>query len=346
MVDTPAAAGDLLIEVFDDGGIRVSPPAGRAGIATLAETVKWAEAVGAAGGRVRVTGAIESSRVAAVLDALEPRPATIEAGSPQPWRRGWTSLMWAADHGLERVVTDLVARGAPTGASRPWRLSPYRLAMRRGHVPVMLALRAAGVRDPARVRPPGAPDAVVMRPYIGFFLWPMAAVPVIIGIVAAVATGSPMAAIVGLALGVLLVVLGRFIDSMAGRTVVAVDGPLLYSRRLTRWRGPVDLRHLVAVGLRETLHQRSPTLLRLANGTAAETGEGEPPARPTVAAGFDDEIVTMLRERPGVRVLTIYMSATYLRPGLERHVLAHLDRTRTVVSSSAEARFVAITPPT
>lgn len=345
MAETPAGAGGLLVEVFDDGGIRVSPPSGQAGIATLAETVKWVQAVSAAGGAVCVTGDIESPRATTVLAALPAGSFMTESGAPQPWRRGWTSMMWAADHGLERVVADLVERGAPTDAPRPWMPSPNRLAMRRGHVPVMLALRAAGVHDPARVRPPGAPDAVVMRPYIGYILWPTAAVPVVIGVVAALATGRPLAAAVGLALGALFVALGWFVDRMAGRTVVAVDGAMLYSRRFVRWRGPVDLRRLVAVGLRESLHKRSPTLLRLANGTEAEPGEGEPPSRPTVAAGFDDDIVATLRSTPGVRVLTIYMAAVYLRPGLERHVLAHLDRSRTVVSTTAAARFAVIAPP-
>lgn len=345
MADTPAAAGDLLIELFDDGGIRVSPPSGRAGLATLAETTKWVHAVGASGGAIRVTGDVDSPRAATVLAALPPGSFTITAGAPQPWRRGWTSMMWAADHGLTLAIADLVERGSPTGAPRPWQLSPYRLAMRRGHVPSMLALRAAGARDPVRVRPPGAPSAVVMRPYIGFILWPMAALPVALGVIAAIATARPVAALVGVALGALFLVLGWFVDRMAGRTVVAVDGPLLYSRRLSRWRGPVDLRQLVAVGLRESLHRRSPTLLRLANGSEGSIGEGEPPGRPTVAAGFDDDIVAILRSRADVRVLTIYMAAIYLRPGLERHVLAHLDRTRTLVSTTAADRFAALALP-
>lgn len=346
MTDTPAAAGGLLVELFDDGGIRVSPPSGRAGIATLTETVKWVDVVTRSGGSVRVAGDADSPRAAAVLAALPPGSFTAAGGEPEPWPSGWTSLMWAADHGLERNVADLLDRGSPTGAPRPWTPSPYRLAMRRGHVPVMLALRAAGVRDPARVRPPGAPDAVVMRPYIGFILWPLAIVPVVIGVVAAIATGKALAAVGGLTLGLLLVALGWFIDRMAGRTVVAVDGPMLYSRRLVRWRGPIDLRRLVAVGLRESLHPRSPTLLRLANGDDGEPGEGESPGRPTVAAGFDDDIVATLRTRPGVRVLTVYMAAAYLRPGLEQYLFGHLDPSGTLVSSTATARMSALSPAT
>lgn len=336
----PVGVGDLVVELFGDGGIRVSPPDGRAGIATLAETVKWASVVTAAGGAVRVSGRVDAPSAAAVLEALPAVASTAPPTDPAPWRRGWTSLMWAAEHGLDAVVADLVERGAPTGATRPWRPSPYRLAMRRGHVPVMLALRARGARDPARVRPPGAPDAVVMRPYVGRLLWPLAAVPVVIGIVAAIATGRPLAAVFGLALGAFVLALGWFADRMAGRTVVAVDGPQLWFRRLARWRGPVDLRRLVAVGLRETLHQRSPVLLRLANdGGAAGQGEGEPPSRPTVVAGFDEPTIDAVRARPGARVLTIYMSAHYLRPGLELHLLEHLDRSHTLVSRPAQERF-------
>jgi hypothetical protein len=121
---------------------------------------------------------------------------------------------------------------------------------------------------------------------------------------------------------------------LAGRTTVAVEGPQLYTRRFWRWRGPVDLRNLAGLGLRESIHRRSPTLLRLAN-----TEHGEPIERPTTAAGFDPAVVEQLRRRPGLRVLTVYLAWNYLRPGLERYVASFVDPQRTLISTSAQPLF-------
>ena len=121
---------------------------------------------------------------------------TIEESEPAPWKQGWTSLMWAAEHGLVAETADLLERGAPTTSPRRSEV-PYRLAMRRGHVPVMEALRAAGAEHPVLPRPPGAEDAVVMRPYIGWVFWWLAPIAPVVGVIVAVVARSWVPAVVG-----------------------------------------------------------------------------------------------------------------------------------------------------
>jgi hypothetical protein len=325
----------LMIEVFDDGGIRVLPPAGRPGIATAAEMLRWVHVAAAEGYPIRVAGRVNSPLGPAVLELLPDGLAdvTIEEREPSPWKPGWTSVMWAAEHGLVAETVDLLERGAPTTAPRRSE-TPYRLAMRRGHVPVMAALRDAGAEQPVLPRPPGTDGAVVMRPFIGWVFWWMAPTPLVVGLLAAIVTQSWLPAVVGVVVGGVVALLGAWAHVLAGRTVVAVDGPQLYSRRFWRWRGPVDLRNLVAIGRRESIHRRSPTLLRLANRE-----HGEPATRRTTAAGFDPAIVEQLRQRPDVRVLTVYLAWNYLRPGLEHYVATYVDPQRTLISTSAQPLF-------
>ena len=323
----------LLVEVFDDGGIRLVPPDGRPGIATCAETLKWVRVAAANGDDVRVTGRVTSALGSAVVQQIrnELPNVTVEESEPAPWKKSWTSLMWAAEHGLVAETTDLLERGSsPRAPSRAE--TPYRLAMRRGHVPVMQHLRAAGAEDPVLPRPPGTPEAIVMRMYIGrLFWWWIAPIAPVVGLVVAIVAQSLMAAIVGIILGLVFAVLGVWADFLAGRSTIAVDGPQLYSRRFWRWRDPVDLSNLTAVGLRESVHRRTPTLLRLANADV-----GEPISRRTTHAGLDSAIVDQLRARPRMHVLTIYLGWNYLRPGLERYVASFVDPHRTLVSDSAQ----------
>ena len=322
----------LLIELFDDGGIRVVPPSGRAGIATSSEMIKWVQVAITEGYPIRIAGRVNSLPAQSVLALLPDRldQLTIEETAPAPWEPGWTSLMWAAEHGLVAETTDLLERGAPTTSPRRSE-TPYRLAMRRGHVLVMAALRAAGAEQPALPHPPGAAGAIVMRPYIGWVFWWVAPIAPIVGLIAALVTGSWTPLVVGAVVGAMVAAVGWLAHVLAGRTTVAVDGPQLYTRRFWRWRGPVDLRNLEAIGIRESIHRRSPTLLRLVN-----SHHGEPIQRRTTAAGLDPEIVEQLRSRPALRVLTVYLAWNYLRPGFERYVATWIDPQRTLVSTSAQ----------
>jgi hypothetical protein len=324
----------LLIELFDDGGIRVAPPTGRPGIATRAEMTRWVDVAAVERWPVRVTGHVTSSLARQLIDRLPSGLAelTITESSPEGWNRNWTTLMWAADRGLVEEVVDLLDRGAPRTASRR-ALTPYRLAMRRGHVPVMAALRAAGAESPVLARPPGAPDAFVMRQYVGAFFWYLAPIGPIVGLAAAIVLRSPMSAIVGIVVGVAIAVLGAFAEFAAGWTVLGVDGPNVHYRRLMRWRGPVDLRQLVALGYRGSVHRRSPTLVRLANRQ-----DGEPFGRRT-HAGFDQATIELLRTLVGVRVLTLYVGWNFLRPGIERYIAEHVDPATTLISTNAQPLF-------
>lgn len=320
----------LLIELFDDGGIRVVPPTGRPGIATRTEMLRWAATAATERWPVRVTGRVDAPLARDVVDSLPTGlDVTIETSEPAPWNRNWSSLMWAADRGLLAEVADLLDRGSPTTSPR-LAPTPYRLAMRRGHVPVMLALRAAGAEDPVVSRPPGAPEAVVMRQYIGAFFWYLAPIAPIGGAVAALLLRDWIAIVVGLFIGVVIVALGMFAEFAAGWTAFAVDGPRVHYRRLARWRGPVDLRRLVALGYRGSIHRRSPTLMRLANRQ-----DGEPFSRRT-HAGFDQATIEHLRAQPAVRVLTLYLGWNFLRPGIEEYVARYVDERITLVSENAQ----------
>ncbi len=141
--------GELLVELFDDGGIRVDPPQGQGGITTCAALQKWVAVAQRTGWPTYLTGHVDSPLARAVIDQSpsDLSDVTIEQGEPRPWRRGWTSLMWAAYGGLVDHVRDVVDRGAPLTGPRP-RQTPYLLAMYRGHVPVMAGLRAAGADRP------------------------------------------------------------------------------------------------------------------------------------------------------------------------------------------------------
>lgn len=330
-MNQPVAAGRLGIELFADGGIRIVPPEGQPGISTSAAMRKWVATAAARGTPIEVSGDVSSPLARAVLDEVTADVgAIVTERRPPPFRRGWTSLMWAAEHGLVDETIDLLERGADP--STPWwRPSPYRLAMRRGHVPVMEALRASGAEDPVLRRPPGAAEAIVMRMYVGWLLWWFAPVPALVGLIVGAATRSAMAVVVGAIGALALVLLGVVADFLAGRTAVAVDGPQLYSRRFWRWRGPVDIETLLAIGRRESTHRRSPTLLRLVNTTT-----GEPLSRRSTHGGLDPGIVEQLERRNDVRVLTIYLAWSYLRPGLERYVASFVDPSKTLVSASAE----------
>jgi hypothetical protein len=327
----------LRIELFADGGIRVVPPEGNPGISTAAGMRKWITVARARGVPIVICGDVGSPRPEAMLAELPDGTAglTVEASEPTPFRHGWSSLMWAAANGLLDETVDLLVRGADHRPPRR-RSSPYRLAMRGGHVPVMAALREAGAEDPVVRRPPGAPDAIVMRMYIGWLLWLLAALPAVAGLLTLVVTRSMTGLIVGAALAAAFALIGVWADILAGRTAVAVDECRLYSRRFWRWKGPVDLGELLAIGLRESAHRRSPTLLRLVN-----TAAGEPLRRRTTHAGLGPEIVGRLMSRPDAKVLTIYLAWSYLRPGFERYVASCVDLDRTLVSSSAWPLFAA-----
>ena len=80
----------LLIELFDDGGIRVVPPSGRPGIATSTEMLKWVQVAVSEGHPIRVAGRVSSPHAQSVItllpDGLD--RLTIEEAEPAPWKVG------------------------------------------------------------------------------------------------------------------------------------------------------------------------------------------------------------------------------------------------------------------
>lgn len=123
----------------------------------------------------------------------------------------------------------------------------------------MAALRAAGAESPLLRRPPGAPDAIVLRQYVGAFFWYLTPIEPIVGLVAGIVMRPSVAVVVGIVVGVATVALGVFAEWAAGRTALGVDGSNVHYRRLMGWRGPVDLRQLVA---RSATVDRSPAAAR------------------------------------------------------------------------------------
>jgi hypothetical protein len=327
----------LHIELFADGGIRLAPPAGRPGIASLAATARWVEVAASQGHPIRITGQVDAPLARAVRERLTAGGAAVdaEATEPRPWRRGWTSLMWAAEHGLVEESADLLERGSSPEVSW-WKLSPYRLAMRRGHIPVMELLRAAGAEQPTLSRPPGAANAIVMRPYVSRLFWWSAPVAVLVGLAIAGVMRSLTAAVVGAAVGAFIAALACWANFLSARvSSVAVEGPRLSVRSFGGWRGPVDLRHLAAFGIRRSLHRRMPTLLQLVNDEI-----GEPLSGQATCPGLDSTDLEQLLKQPQQRVLTVPLRGwNYLQPGLERYVAGFIDADLTLVSSTAGHLF-------
>src|SRR5262245_2229573 len=152
----------LRIELLDDGGIRVEPPTGSAGLASERRAREWIDAAGR-GDRVVIAGAVASPVHADLLGSFTAKQVdvSVEASSPEPWKDGWTSLQVAANSGLTEEVEDLVRRGADPSSPRGGR-SPYRLAMWHGHIETLATLRRLGAAPPPGSRSPATLSAAVV----------------------------------------------------------------------------------------------------------------------------------------------------------------------------------------
>ena len=251
-----------------------------------------------------VSGAVDAALAAPVIDALRRTAATVEVASspPAPWPHRWSSVQLAADLGLVAELEDLLARGAPA-APRRGPSAPYRLAMRHGHVPALVTLRAAGVRPPRGTTPPASmPDAVVLRSWLPTWIWSVALFTAVIGLIGILATRHWAFVLVAVS-GVLLVGIG---NAAAGVARVAIDGPRLAVRPVARWHGPLDLRTLASVDYRPAPSSRMTARWRLA---------GPDGPIPDVVAGHD-----------------------FMTPGFERHLSSWLDPAHVQVSPSAAGR--------
>ncbi|MET0966977.1 MAG: ankyrin repeat domain-containing protein, partial [Nakamurella sp.] len=158
----------LLVEVFADGGIRVTTPAGGNGLASLAATRDWVAEAGRADVAVHLRGAVDAPLAAPVAAAVRRLAPSLDETPSRPaaWPNGRSSIQTAASNGLIEQVTDLLDRGISPNGGR-WGRTPYRLAMQRGHTDVMVALRDAGAAIPRGLAPPERlPQAVVLRAYL------------------------------------------------------------------------------------------------------------------------------------------------------------------------------------
>ena len=281
-----------------DGGIRMP------GLSTIDDVRMAIADANRRGIPVVVNGAVDATLAAPVVDEVR-RTATeveIEATDPRPWPHRWSSVQFAADLGLVAELADLLARGAPV---RPRRgPGPYRLAMRRGHVPALVALRAAGARRPRGTTPPRAlPTAVVLRPYLPHWTQWIVVATAVTGLIGFFATWHWAFLIVAV-IGAVMVGIG---NAATGATRVAVDGPRLAVHPIARWHGPIDLREVTVVDYRPVRSSRMSARWRLV--------ASERPV-PDIVAGHD-----------------------FMSPGFERHLAAWLDPAGTQISATAAARL-------
>lgn len=333
----------MRVRVYSDGGLVVIPESVQANVATLAGTKQWVQHARETGNAVVLEGDLDDPTVAALVEELRAAAGgdvTVENAHPEPLRKRYTTMMWAAQLGRVDLVTDLLARGSSADPPRrtlrhPFRPpSPFELAIAGGHFEVMAALRNGGVDDPVRTRPPDAPDALVIRARVGWIAYRAAAVIFAIMMPIALIARSPEAALTGAAIAVGCFLIGAITDLGLSRAVIAVDGQRVWTRRFIRWNGPLAFSDVIALGLSESSHFRTATLVRLGNRQ-----HGTPASRPTLGRGFDDEQIAALRQLPDGRVLSLYVSQLYGRPGVERYVAARIDRSTTTVSDSAEKLF-------
>jgi hypothetical protein len=172
--------------------------------------------------------------------------------------------------------------------------------MHRGHVPVLVALRAAGVRPPRGTTPPvSLPEAVVLRNWLPTWIWSVALFTAVIGVIGIVATRHWAFLLVAVS-GTVLVSIG---NGVAGLSRVAVDGPRLAVRPLARWHGPIDLRTVTSVEYRPAASSRMTARWRLA---------GPDGPLPDIVAGHD-----------------------FLTPGFQRHLASWLDPEKCAIKGCA-----------
>jgi hypothetical protein len=320
---------NLAVDLLDDGGIRVTAPGSSPGLASLRMALDWIGVAADRGWTITIRGGASSPVGAALRDAAAARDVTVNPApdSPSPWPRGWSSLQMAASSGLTEQVQDLVARGASM-SSRRRDETPYRLAMRHGHVDTLVALRDAGAAPPPGSRPPAElPDAVVLRNYMPAFIWWVAIAVGALGLVLAIALQQWPFLVVA-ASGAAAIVVGNLV---VGRTRIAVDGPRLCVRQVRSWQGPIDLRELVALGFWKA------TSTRMSSRWWFVQTKAGPAFGRAAHGGFDPALLAELRSRDDLQVLTIYSGRGFLSPGLERHIGRHVAGTPARISTSAQS---------
>lgn len=325
-----SAPDTLGVEVFADGGVRLTTPTGTAGMATLVTVRDWIESANRSGSSVTLTGDVGAPAAAPVVDEIRriAHRVTERPSAPVPWPHGRSSVQTAAADGHIAQLADLLERGAAPNQGFG-RSTPYRLAMERGHVEALRLLQRHGVRLPRGVRPPDVlPDAVVLRMFAPALMWWLVLPFVVLAIVAAVG-GAP---IVGIVL-VLIPLLGIALTNvLLGNSRSAIDGTRLARRSGRRWLGPVDLSALDAVGYAPHANLRAPAVWALGQHTAGHA------AGPYERRAFPNDQLDAL-ERAGVRFVTVPAARGFMSPRLERLLARLVDPAATTVSPNAAARL-------
>ncbi len=295
----------LVVEVHADGGLRLTTPEG-SGPATLA-TLRGALLDAATRGTgVVVNGDVDAPLAQPIVAEARRTVPTVEVvpTDPQPWPHRWSSVQLTAAGGLTAELQDLLTRGAAAGPRRG--STPYRLAMRHGHVPALVALRTAHAPMPAGSAPPTSlPAAVVLRTYLPSWTRWVVIASALLGLAGLIATRQ-WAFLVVAATGAALVGAG---NAVVGRARVAIDGPRLAVRPFARWHGPIDVRELAALDYRPALSTRMAARWRMVDGAG--------------------------------RSLDVVVGHDFMTPGFERHLASWVTPARTTISASASERLAA-----
>jgi hypothetical protein len=324
----------LRIELLGDGGVRIEPPSGTGGLASERMARDWLVAATEQRLPVIVHGDIAAPLHAGLLEFVRKQDldVTIEPTTPQSWPDEMASLQIAANSGLAEQVEDLLRRGVGVTPRRGER-SPYRLAMRHGHIATLVALRDAGVDLPVGLRPPAAlPNAVVLRNYLPSYVRWVVIACAVVGAGLALALWH-WAFLIVAAAGALAVAVGNLV---IGRTRLAVDGRLLAVRQLMRWQGPIDVSDLAGIGYAPAVSRRMSGRWRFVQRHAG------PPYRRSSRQGFDAATAEPLEAQPELRVVTVYCGRGYLSPGFERHLAPYVLSSPALISSAARQVFDAV----
>jgi len=140
-------AGDVYVYAHGNGAIHVAYGDGRSLLAPLGEAVAIAEGCAAAGCTVLVAAddaPLAADAVAALHDAGVSLTPFAAAGPPQTWGDGTDALMEAASLGSDRILEDLLARGADVHRRDASGSTALHHAAANGSSRAIAALAAAG----------------------------------------------------------------------------------------------------------------------------------------------------------------------------------------------------------
>lgn len=237
--------------------------------------------------------------------------------------------MRAADRGDASEVARLLGEGADQSAPQR-KLTPQRLAMRRGHLDALRLLQRAGGDEQQLDRPPACgADTVVMRWYYPSAYWIiLAVVPAAAGLIIGAVKGSGSAVVAGLILSAVGAVLAGLVVGLNGLERLAFDGPLFWYRAFKNWQGPIDLRCLRAVYF---VPASSGGQLYMLQDDAGVT------IKARTSHGFDAESVAALNAAGTLRSLAVTANTSSLWPGYLAHVARYVLDGPAVIDAKARA---------